>query len=211
MKWVSTGTLVFAACLVLFFSATAFAAKYRTQQWRAVEIVLTSAVTYDNPFQDVDVTATFTGPDHRVIARPAFWDGGRIWKVRFAPPQTGIWKMTTGATDAKNKGLDGVTAMVRCDPYSGNLEIYKHGFLRVSLNSRYFVYSDGTPFFYLGDTHWILSHERFNTSNAPGVGSQFKYTVDKRVSQGFTAFQSEAGWQARSAQIRVTDENRSDE
>jgi hypothetical protein len=104
MKWVPTGTPVFAACLVLFFSATAFAAKYRTQQWRAVEIVLTSTVAYGNPFQDVDVTATFTGPDHRVIARPAFWDGGRIWKVRFAPPQTGVWKMTTGATDAKTRG-----------------------------------------------------------------------------------------------------------
>ena len=68
MKWVSTGTRqkclfagVFAAYLVLFFSATAFAAKYRTQQWRAVEIVLTSTVTYDNPFQDVDVTATVHG------------------------------------------------------------------------------------------------------------------------------------------------------
>ena len=123
MKWVSTGTRqktifagVLAACLVLFSSATAFAARYRTQQWRAVEIVLTSAVTYDNPFQDVDVTATFTGPDDTVISRPAFWDGGRTWKVRFAPPHSGIWKMTTSATGDKNKGLGGVTASVQCDP-----------------------------------------------------------------------------------------------
>src|ERR1700733_1990907 len=114
MKWVSTGTLVFAACLVLFFSATAVAAKYRTQQWRAVEIVLTSSVTYDDPFQNVDVTATFTGPDHRVISRPAFWDGGLTWKVRFAPPHTGVWEMTTSATDVTNKGLDGVKTTVRC-------------------------------------------------------------------------------------------------
>jgi hypothetical protein len=109
MKRVSTGTRGLAACLVLFFSATAFAAKYRTQQWRAVEIVLTSSVTYDSPFQDVDVTATFTGPDHRVISRPAFWDGGRTWKVRFAPPHSGVWEMATSATDATNKGLDGST------------------------------------------------------------------------------------------------------
>jgi hypothetical protein len=220
MKWGPTGTLqksifarsqVFGFCLVLLFSAMAFAAEYKTQQWRVAEIALTSSVTYDNSFQDVDVTATFTGPDHRVISRPAFWDGGRTWKVRFAPPHAGVWKMTTSATDAANKGLDGVTATVQCDPYSGNLAIYKRGFLKVSPNSRYLVYADGTPFFYLGDTHWILSHERFNTSNAPGVASQFKYTVDKRVRQGFTVFQSEAGWQARSAQIRVTDDNRSDE
>lgn len=189
----------FATLLVLFCSVTAFAANYRTQQWRAVEIVLTSSVKYDNPFQDVDVTATFTGPDHKVIKRPAFWDGGRTWKVRFAPPQTGIWKMTTSATDAANRGLDHLTKTVRCDSYSGDLEIYKHGFLKASGNSRYLVYADGTPFFYLGDTHWILAHERFRTSNAPGIASQFKYVVDKRVDQGFTVFQSEAGWQARSA------------
>jgi hypothetical protein len=48
-------------------------------------------------------------------------------------------------------------------------------------------------------------------SNAPGVASQFKYTVDKRVNQGFTVFQSEAGWQARSAQIRTNEEANADE
>ena len=200
-----------AAWLALFCATTAFAATYKTQQWRAVEIVLTSSTTYNDPFQDVDVTVTFTGPDHRVITRAAFWDGGLTWKVRFAPPAPGAWKMTSSATDATNKGLNGITATVHSDRYTGNLEIYKHGFLKVSANSRYLVYADGTPFFYLGDTHWILAHERFSTSNAPGIPSQFKYVVDKRVRQGFTVFQSEAGWQAKSAQIRITDENRSDE
>ena len=93
--------------------------------------------------------------------------------------------MTTSATDSRNSGLDRCTArLYKCDPYSGNLEIYKHGFLKVSGNGRYLTYADGTPFFYLGDTHWILAHERFDTSNAPGVPSQFKYIVDKRVSAG---------------------------
>jgi hypothetical protein len=189
----------------------AWGAAYKTQQWRAVEIDLTSTTTYNDPFQDVDVTAVFTGPDHRVISRPAFWDGGRTWKVRFAPTAPGAWKMTTSATDPTNKGLNGITATIRSERYTGDLEIYKHGFLKVSANGRYLVYADGTPFFYLGDTHWILAHERFATSNAPGIASQFKYVVDKRVGQGFTVFQSEAGWQAKSAQIRVTDANRSDE
>ena len=75
---------------------------------------------------------------------------------------------------------------------SGTLDIYKHGFLKVSENKRYFVYDDGTPFFYLGDTHWLYIHERFDTSNVKGIPSQFKYVVDKRVSQGFTVYQTEA-------------------
>jgi hypothetical protein len=196
---------------LIFCAQNAFAGNHRVQQWQAVEIMLTSSVKYADPFQDVDVTATFTRPGSKAITRPAFWDGGLTWKVRFAPPQAGLWTMTTRATDARNSGLHHVTRTVQCDPYSGNLDIYKHGFLKVSGNGRYLTYADGTPFFYLGDTHWILSHERFNTSNSLGVASQFKYTVDKRVSQGFTVFQSEPGWQARSAQIRITDEGRNDE
>jgi hypothetical protein len=197
--------------MAILFVPGACAANYKVQQWRTIEITLTSSVTYADPFQDVDVTATFTGPDNQVLTRPAFWDGGRTWKVRFAPTQSGLWTMTTSATDVKNSGLHHVVRTVQCEHYSGNLDIYKHGFLKVSVNGRYLTYADGTAFFYLGDTHWILSHERFSTSNAPGVASQFKYTVDKRVSQGFTVFQSEPGWQARSAQIRITDEGKADE
>jgi hypothetical protein len=204
-------TLGIAFYNVIICASTAFAADLRVQQWQAVEIALTSSRSYADPFQDVDVTATFTGPDKKTIIRPAFWDGGTTWKVRFAPTHTGRWTMRTSSTDVENSGLHQVTRTVQCDPYSGNLEIYKHGFLKVSGNGRYLTYSDGTPFFYLGDTHWILAHERFDTSNAPGVNSQFKYMVDKRVSQGFTVLQSEAGWQARSAQIRITDEARTDE
>lgn len=197
-------------CEMLLLPA-AFGATYRIQQWRTIEIKLTSSVTYTDPFWDVDVTATFTRPGSTPITRPAFWDGGSTWKIRFAPPQTGLWSMTTAATDVRNSGLHHVTAIVQCDRYSGNLDIYKRGFLKVSANGRYLTYADGTPFFYLGDTHWILSHERFDTSNAPDVASQFKYTVDKRARQGFTVFQSEPGWKAPSAQIRINEEHIPDE
>jgi len=204
-------TIEVALCSVILIAQFAFAADYKVQRWQAVEITLTSSVTYENPFQDVDVTAIFTGPDKKTILRPAFWDGGATWKVRFAPTEAGLWTMTTNATDAKNPGLHHATRTVQCDPYSGELDVYKHGFLKVSGNGRYLTYADGIPFFYLGDTHWILSHERFDRSNAPGVASQFKYTVDKRVRQGFTVFQSETSFQARSAGIRINQEAIADE
>ena len=164
-----------------------------------------------DPFQDVDVTATFRGPGNTTLTRPAFWDGGSTWKIRFAPPQVGTWTMTTNSTDPANRGLDHITRTVHCTPYTGSLAIYQHGFLKVSSNGRYLTYADGTPFFYLGDTHWILSHERFSTSNAPGIPSQFKYVIDKRVRQGFTVIQSEPGWQAPSAQIRINEAGIKDE
>jgi hypothetical protein len=161
-------------------------------QWTVFEIALTSSKAYTDPFNQVEVYAAFSGPDGKIINRPAFWDGGNTWKIRFAPTTTGEWKMTTTCSDKTNSGLNGIIKSITCKPYTGNLSIYKHGFLKVSDNKRYFVYDDGTPFFYLGDTHWIYIHERFSTSNVKGIPSQFKYIVDKRVTQGFTVYQSEA-------------------
>src|ERR1700761_568464 len=82
-------------CTMIFCAAIAYGQDYNAHQWQVVEITLTSSVSYADPFQDVDVTATFTRPDGKVITRPAFWDGGLTWKVRFAPPQTGLWTMIT--------------------------------------------------------------------------------------------------------------------
>jgi hypothetical protein len=162
------------------------------EQWHVAEFKLTSEKAYLKPFDDVDVTATFTGPDGKVIRRPAFWNGGNTWIIRFAPTEKGLWKMKSACSDESNMGLNNIEQSINCKPYNGTLAIYKHGFLKVSDNKRYFTYDDGAPFFYLGDTHWLYIHERFSTSNVKGVPSQFKYTVDKRVSQGFTVYQSEA-------------------
>lgn len=176
-----------------FFTVIVVAQSNHTvEQWTSAEIKLTSTKMYANPFDEVEVSATFTGPDGTTISRPAFWDGGNTWKIRFAPTAPVVWKMTTTCTDITNTGLHNITQSITCKPYNGTLEIYKHGFLKISDNKRYFVYADGTPFFYLGDTHWIYIHERFNSSNVKGVPSQFKYIVDKRVTQGFTVYQTEA-------------------
>ena len=162
------------------------------QQWRMTEITLMSSKTYAHPFEDLELEATFTGPGGITIVRPAFWDGGNIWKIRFAPTVTGNWTMSTSCSDKGNKKLNNFVQTIQCVPYTGILDIYKHGFLKRSENDRYFEYADGTPFFYLGDTHWIYIHERFSTSNKPGIASEFKYIVDKRVQQGFTVYQTEA-------------------
>ncbi|MDR3710979.1 MAG: DUF5060 domain-containing protein [Capsulimonadaceae bacterium] len=178
----------------LFFATAGSHASYgtpqRVQQWRVVEITLASRLPHTDPFRDVDVTATFTSPK-MTITRPAFWDGGNTWKIRFAPPVTGAWTYVTHASDSADKGLDGCTGRIEAAPYNGDLAIYKHGFVTVSPNHRYFTYADGTPFFYLGDTHWFAMRERFSSSNLPGAVSQFRHEVDRRVEQGFTVYQSE--------------------
>lgn len=180
-------------CALLFiFCALISHGQIAVEKWHVAEIKLTSTKKYAHPFDEVTVTAVFTGPGNETITRPAFWDGGDTWIIRFAPTIQGVWKMDTHCSDQSNAGMNEIKRSVVCKPYTGNQEIYKHGFLKISDNKRYFVYADGTPFFYLGDTHWLFIHERFNSSNIKTVSSQFKYIVDKRAAQGFTVYQSEA-------------------
>ena len=178
--------------LCLFSSINMFAADFTVEQWRVMEIPLTSSVTYSNPFQDVDLNATFTGPNGEVITRPAFWDGGTTWRIRFAPTLTGTWTYSTTCSDVTNTGLHGQTGNVQAEAYAGNLPVYKKGFLKISSNKRYMVYNDESAFFWLGDTHWQMSdYERDGECNyGDNCGSQFKHVVKDRVAKGFTVYQT---------------------
>jgi hypothetical protein len=98
------------------------------------------------------VDVLFAGPDGASQERPAFWDGGKIWKVRFAPDAVGDW--TWRARCAADAGLDGQLGAFTCTPYQGDNPFYRHGPLQVAANGRYLVHHDGTPYFWLVDTAW---------------------------------------------------------
>ncbi len=161
--------------------------------WIAEEIEFKSAKTYNNPFEDVDLEVTFTLGKNKMVV-PAFWDGGDVWKVRFSLPKVGVWKYVTKCTDKENTGLVG-SGEVECVKYDGDLEIYKRGFIKTEPHVRYFMYADGTPFFYLGDTHWNFCDEEFDEAGEHAgdikCDSHFKYIVDRRKEQGFNVYQSE--------------------
>lgn len=156
---------------------------YVTEQWIAVDISFTANVDVKNIITtELDVTFKnrSTGT---TIKMPGFWDGGRDWKVRFAPTECGVWDYET-TTIGEDIGISGLDGTVASNAYKGDLAIYKHGFVQTKKNTKYFVYADGTPFFYLGDTHWSMASEEFSDNH-------FKYIVDRRVAQGFTVYQSE--------------------
>ena len=161
------------------------------EKWRAGEIFFTAEEQYNDPFMEIDLTVTFTHESGEVLVRPAFWMGGSKWCVRFAPTVSGLWKYTTACSDRSDKGLHNIKGEITCIEYTGELEIYKRGFIKISENNRYFTYADGTPFYYLGDTHWLMLREPLDSSNAEGVDSCFKFMVDYRLTQGFTVYQSE--------------------
>ena len=75
--------------------------------WREQEITLHAQRTYANAYTDVQVWADFTHEDGTTLRRPAFWDGGRTWKIRFASPlDSGTWTWRTAA-NVDDAGLAG--------------------------------------------------------------------------------------------------------
>ncbi len=183
--------LIFAASYLLSGCGTGNEQSSSTPVWVATDISFTSTANYAKPFDDVTCDVIFTGPDGRELKLPAFWDGHNLWKARFAPTREGIWTYLTICSDAANQGLHGRKGRVKATAYTGDVAIYRHGFVKTEPNIRYFMYADGTPFFYLGDTHWNMCAELLDSSDVREIPSHFKYIVDKRVEQGFTVYQSE--------------------
>ena len=89
--------LLLCGALSLGAGSRGLCATYTAERWRAIEITLTGAKQHANPFGDVTVDATFTGPGMKLV-RPAFWDGGATWKIRFAAPATGTWSSARAGT-----------------------------------------------------------------------------------------------------------------
>lgn len=157
--------------------------------WRAGIFGFQSQKSYQNPFLDVQIWAEFTAPSGRKIRREAYWDGADDYKVSFAPTEPGVWQARLEAP--AETGLNDTAWTVEAVPYEGELAIYQHGFLRVAENGRFLCYADGTPFFWLGDTHWEFAYrEKWDESNHPGMDSMFRGMADCRARQGYTVYQT---------------------
>lgn len=158
--------------------------------WTPTEITLTSTKKYDNPYKDVSIDAVFTHTDGTQISLPGFWKEGDTFAVRFSPTKTGTWKYKITCSDASNASLTKEGTLDAKESTSDN-ELQKHGFVKTGNNV--FTYDDGTPFFWLADTHWQApNYEQTNVCNYPGCNcyNQFKHEVDNRKEKGFTVYQT---------------------
>ena len=152
-----------------------------SETWLPLELAFESEKIYADPFQDVTLDLLLYG-NGRLYTVPGFWDGGNTWRVRFVCPAAGEWQCITVCSDSDNTALHGRTAAVTCKAYSGVLEIYQRGFVTTRYGEKYLTYEDGSPFFYLGDTHWNFGTEPIEVVQT---------VSEKRAEQGFTVWQSE--------------------
>ena len=152
------------------------------------ELMFSSRKVYSDPFNEVEVDVEYTDPQGQKHKMPAFWAGEQTWRVRYAPQLAGIYNYKSICSDVNNDDLHGQTGVFEVSAYTGNNSLLKHGQLRLAKSKRYIEFSDGTPFFWLGDTWWLgLCHRK-------GWGiEEFKVLTEDRVKKGFTVIQIVAG------------------
>ena len=131
----------------------------------------------------------FSGPGGEQLIVPGFWDGGNVWRARFAPTSVGLWSWRSQCSDSGDDGLHGLQDRVEAVPWPP-AEIEKNplrrGFVRVHPSGRYFEYADGTPFYWLGDTLWAVYTGHCREDD-------LALYLSDRKDKGFTVIQVVAG------------------
>lgn len=150
-------------------------------QWGRFERSFLSTLTYTNPLQEATLEVIFVSPTGKRQTVPGFWDGDTVWRVRFAPDETGEWTYTSSCSDTENTGLHNQSGSLVCGAPSGGTCFDQYGPLRLSDNRRFLVHADGTPFFWLADTAW----------NGPlrSTPAEWEHYLRERTRQKFTAVQ----------------------
>ena len=126
-------------------------------QWTTHEIVLTAQARYENPYTDVSVWALFVNQKGDSLKRPAFWDGHKVWRIRFAAPDAnGEWTWKSFSSNATDTGLHGQTGHFTSTPYKGKNKLVQNGLLKISPGQRNVVHRSGKSFLVVADTPWAL-------------------------------------------------------
>jgi hypothetical protein len=173
------------ACTAASASQSPIAA--RTQANVMVEITFTASQDYRDAFHEVALDTLFETPQGRTLKVPAFWAGGRTWKVRYVSPVVGTHQWRSVCSVPADRGLHGLSGTVTVEAYRGGNPLYVHGPLRVAADRRHFEHLDGTPFFWLADTWWMGLCQRLHWPE------EFERLAADRKAKGFNVVQIVAG------------------
>lgn len=123
-------------------------------KWERFELTLKSRQAYTNALQQAELRVLFVSPLGETNRTYGFWDGGRTWRVRFAPNFPGRWQYYTMCSDTANTGLHQQTGEFLCSVAMGNSRFREHGPIQVARDHVHFEHADRTPFLWLGDAAW---------------------------------------------------------
>lgn len=174
-------TLLFCLFLTLLQVLPAYA-DGQVGIWMRFEQPFTSTRDYANPLYDVrQFRVKFTSPSGRVKQINGFWDGGRNWKVRFAPDEQGTWTWESVCSDAQNAGLHQVKGSFTCTPNNSKQALYRHGALVRPKGAWHLAHADGTPFFWAACTAW--------NGTLKSTEQEWDAYLDHRARHGYSVIQ----------------------
>lgn len=148
-----------------------------------------SQVVREDPWGEISLIVVITSPTGREWRVPAFWAGGQEWRVRFSPQEPGEYSFRTECSDKNDLGLHGQSGTLEVRPFDGSTNpLLAHGPVRPSRRGRYFEHEDGTPFFWFGDTWWMVMSDRISWPDG------FRTLTADRAAKGFTVVQTVLGF-----------------
>lgn len=134
------------------------------------ELSSEEATAHPNPYLTVQLEAEFRSPRYRTFRMPAFWDGGRRFVVRFAPPDPGEWVFRVSSNLTRLEGQEGKFSATDSKSAGFLQPANVHHWARVDDTTK-------TPHLWMGDTLLAL----------PYIGRQvFDKLVAARAEQKFT-------------------------
>ena len=137
-SWQKSIILMLFATLTVYLSA----ANANVEKWRVFSVEL-NGPSIGNPYDDVKLSAVFKNKSQEVKV-VGFYNGDGKYVIRFSPDQTGAWTYITSSNIPELSGKTGKFSCVK--PAKTN-----HGPLEV-IDTWYFRYADGTPYFQVGTT-----------------------------------------------------------
>lgn len=161
----------------------------------ATEWTLRARRARKNPWDELSLAAVMTAPDGTTRKLPLYWAGGDEWRLRVSASAAGSYSLRTECSDTSDAGLHGQEAtLVVAEGRDESRPLSKHGPVRLrrgpegSPESAGFEHEDGTPFFWLGDTWWMLMSDRVAWPD------DFRALAADRAAKGFTVAQVVLGY-----------------
>ena len=184
-------SLVLYALIVLLLGTSGTSLADTVHVWEKQEITLHSEEHYENPYTEVEIWVDLEGPGFEKRCY-GFWDGDDVFRVRVLAVVPGLWKWSSGSNQEDaglNEKTGEFTAVVWSEAEKQENPC-RRGMIKASANGHAFEYSDGTPFFLLGDTWWSVPTFRYrwyddDKQRPIGPDAGFKDYVRFRQKQDF--------------------------
>jgi len=159
-----------------------------TTVYGATEWTLRAQKPRNDPWGEISVSAVMKGPDGTQKKLPFFWAGGDEWKLRVSVSRPGRYVLHTECSDPADTGLHGHEAVLVSEAIQKESNpLFMHGPISAR-KGKGFVHEDGLPFFWFGDTWWMLMSSRVRWPE------DFSTLANDRARKGFTVVQVVIGF-----------------